>query len=261
MRSLAAHRAGTILTRFGTNVRLDQSFGTASASSVFGCDSRRLWLPRRARFDPFSPSVGSGRVGALQNLSQWPKKTNSRFGMSAGHFPARWTPWVEETVQPGASVAGALRAVRSHWDPTGGRMGPRKRRFAPSRKRCGQPMCSSWRPGSTCTSTRVTSAPVGTWGVPGLGNVEATAHARGILRSWVHRTQRASGDVTGRARGRAAPTVRFVEAPFGHRCDRHRRRAGAQGHLPTHQYRAGDHGRGPRSSPRRREQAPGRSRP
>ena len=32
--------------------------------SSVACDSRRLRSPRRARFDPFSPSVGSRRVGA-----------------------------------------------------------------------------------------------------------------------------------------------------------------------------------------------------
>jgi hypothetical protein len=182
--------------------------------------------------------------------------------MSAGHFPAIWMSWVEETVQPEAPVARAMKAVPCHWDHTGGRMERPRRPFAPSRRRCGRRTCSSWSPGWTFTSTSVTSALVGTSGASGLGNAEATTHTQPMLRSWVHRTQRASGSATGRARGRrAAPAVRFVAAPFGDRCDRHRRSPGPQRDLPTHQYRAGDHGRSSWGSTRRREQAPGRSRP
>jgi hypothetical protein len=40
--------------------------------SSVGCDSRRLRSPRRARFDPFSPSVESWRVGARSGLPQVP---------------------------------------------------------------------------------------------------------------------------------------------------------------------------------------------
>jgi hypothetical protein len=65
--------------------------GSNSTDSVLhssvGRTSRRLASPRRARFDPFSPSVGSWRVGA-------------RRGTSAAHRGSRRGRWRERASPP-----------------------------------------------------------------------------------------------------------------------------------------------------------------
>jgi hypothetical protein len=69
-------------------------------------------------------------------------------------------------------VEGGGRTALSPLDRTGGRAEHQKQSFAPSRTRSGRPMCSSWNQGPRCTSTSVTSAPVGIWGVPGLASAD-----------------------------------------------------------------------------------------
>jgi hypothetical protein len=57
--------------------------------SSVGCDSRRLRSPRRAGFDPFSPSVGSWRVGAFSGLGGRQNGHGSRLGTEGDKFPAK----------------------------------------------------------------------------------------------------------------------------------------------------------------------------
>jgi hypothetical protein len=172
--------------------------------SSIGCDSRSLEAPRRARFDPFSPSVGSGRVGALKEGP--PGDASFTFTVTRGRrSPTKIERWVDERTVREDPDAVSVKLDLCRLARTGERTGHLRRCFAPNKTHCAQRTCDRSNPGPTCVRISATFAPFGIWRTARPGSVSdgpfcVNCHCkerdggRGpkMLRLWGDRNKRAA---------------------------------------------------------------------